>query len=350
MSLQANDLGPCWENLSDLQTGADAGATAVRSVVESALRQRNARQTVRLAPKYGSGSVDVDVHYSWTGCAGAATVIVLGGISAGREVCSHSTGAGWWDELVGVGRSIDLQRYRVLSIDWLCTTDLHSASAVSSEDQADVLAALLDVLGIAQVHAVIGASYGAMVGLAFAARHRTRLARLIAISGAHRAHPLATALRSIQRQIIRNGVAQGAVEPALALARQLAMTTYRGATEFADRFDQPPQLRDGRHCFAVEDYLVAAGQKFVARFDAQRYLSLSESIDLHRIVPGDISVPTTLIAVDSDRLVPSQDLRDLAAGLAGPTQLHELDSCYGHDAFLKEPVRIGALISSALTC
>src|SRR3546814_1220322 len=62
-----------------------------------------------------------------------------------------------------------LERWRVLAIDWLSPDQL-GAGSVSSEDQADALAALLGELGIAQAHAFIGSSYGAMVALAFAAR------------------------------------------------------------------------------------------------------------------------------------------------------------------------------------
>lgn len=303
---------------------------------------------VRIAPKHGRGPVEANVKYLWHGADGAPTVIVQGGISATCDVAAHGDTAGWWDDIVGAGRALDLTRFRVLSIEWLSGADLGTPDAVSSEDQADAIAGVLDALGIDCAHAFVGSSYGAMVGLALATRHPPRIGRLVAISGAHRAHPLATALRAIQREIIRGGAANGAIEPALALARALAMTTYRGADEFAERFDAEPELRDGRFHFPVEDYLAAAGRKFVARFDAARYLSLSESIDLHRVDPSALAVPATVVAVSSDRLVPSDDLRALAA--ASGADFVEIDSRYGHDAFLKEPARIGALIARALCC
>lgn len=310
-------------------------------------RPAHSEAVVRLTPRYGRGPRTVTLRYFWHGAADAPTVIVQGGISASRDVCSHGGNAGWWDDLVGAGKPLDLACHRVLSIDWLAAADLDGAAAVSSEDQAEALAALLDALGIDQAKAFIGSSYGAMVGLALAARHPARLGRLIAISGAHRAHPLATALRAIQREIVRAGVAAGTVDAALGLARQLAMTTYRGADEFAERFDAEPEFRDGRFHFPVEDYLAAAGRKFVARFDAQRYLSLSESIDLHRVDVAGLGLPCDVVAVSSDRLVPVQDLRDLAA--ATGARYHEIDSRYGHDAFLKETARIGALVADALS-
>lgn len=296
---------------------------------------------VTLVPRHGACACDARLRWSLAGTAGAPVVVALGGISASREVCA------WWDAQAGAGRAIDLRRFRVLGIDWLATDDLAGADAVAASDQADAIAALLDALGIARAHALVGSSYGAMVGLEFAARHPQRLRRLVAISGAHRAHPLSTALRHVQREIVREGLANGAPERALSLARQLAMTTYRGAVEFAERFDVEPEVSGGRGRFAVAEYLESQGARFVARFDARRFLALSESIDLHRVDPRTIAVPVTLIGVASDRLVPIEDLRELARALPDAT-LEEIDSRYGHDAFLKEPEQIGALLRAAL--
>jgi homoserine O-acetyltransferase len=187
-----------------------------------------------------------------------------------------------------------------------------------------------------------------MVGLALSVRHPQRLRRLVAISGAHRAHPLSIALRHIQREIVRAGLATGDPSAALSLARQLAMTTYRGAEEFGQRFDAEPEFRGERFHFPVEDYLTNAGARFVARFDARRFLALSESIDLHRIDPAALRVPSAVVAIASDRLVPLDDLRQLAAASGATATLHEIDSPFGHDAFLKEPERIGAVVRAAL--
>ncbi len=86
----------------------------------------------------------------------------------------------------------------------------------------------------------------------------------------------------------------------------------------------------------------------MSRFEPERFLALSESIDLHRIEPESIRVPTTVIGIGSDRLVPIADLAELAARIGVPSRLETIDSPYGHDAFLKEPERIGALIRTAL--
>ena len=310
--------------------------------------QHGTRRVV-LAPKYGNDEREVEVSYAWSGAVGAPTVIVQGGISADRQVTTldEDTPPGWWQALVGVGAAIDLARWRVLAIDWLDAGQL-GVGAVSSEDQADALAALLQSLGVTQAHAFVGSSYGAMVALAFGARHSRRVGKLVLLAGAHRPHPLSTAQRSVQRGIVRLGQASGQVGEALALARQLAITTYRGSAEFGRRFAGAPELRNERFHFPVEDYLEHQGRRFVERFDADRFLTLSESIDLHDVAPEGVPVPAMLIGFPSDRLVPLADLCELQRRLRGPATLEVVESPYGHDAFLKEPEQLAPLLREAL--
>jgi homoserine O-acetyltransferase len=315
---------------------------------EPAFDESVGERTIRLTPKHGDLARNVRVRFALNGAPGAPVVIVQGGISANRHAVATAGSAGWWDAIVGPGRAIDTTRLRVLAIDWLELADLGDAHAVGSEDQADALAALLDAFGIRRVHAYVGASYGAMVGLAFAARHPQRLQHLVAIAGAHRAHPLSVAVRNIQREVVRLGDRLGDPDAGLDLARRLAMTTYRGEREFAERCADAPSFEDGRFKFAEEDWLKAAGASFVKRFSVERYLALSESIDLHRVDPADVRVPVTLVGIASDRVVPLADLCELQRRCGAAATLHVIDSRYGHDAFLKEDAQIGALLQEAL--
>src|SRR5690606_9368002 len=175
-----------------------------------------------------------------------------------------------------------------------------------------------------------------------------RVDRLVAISGAHRAHPYATAWRSVQRAIVGLGGSASQRRSALSIARQLALLSYRTPDEFARRFDAPAAHRDGVVEFASQPYLQARGADFASRFDATAFLRLSESIDLHRVDPAAIRVPVTLVGNSEDRLVPIADLYALAESLPGRTRLHALRSIFGHDAFLKEHEGIAAILRGAL--
>lgn len=305
---------------------------------------------------HGGTLAGVHVAYRIAGPARAPVVAALGGISAGRQVMGSDTaGDGWWSVLAGPGRALDSDRYRVLGIDYLGgsgeTTGPRAGApfpSVSSYDQARILLAVLNHLGIASLHAIAGASYGGMVALAFAECFPDRVGRLLVISGADATHPMATAWRSLQRHILRFAQSHGLGREGLKLARALAMATYRSPEEFAARFRSAPRATPEGFRFAVEDYLFARGEHYAARYIPEAYLSLSESIDLHAIDAAQVATPTTLVAVREDQLVPLTDMRALSARLAGPHQLVEISSVYGHDAFLKEGEQLRPIFRSCL--
>lgn len=278
------------------------------------------------------------------GPAGAPVLVALGGISATRHVGAHEAdpSPGWWDAQTGPGRALDTARYRVLGLDWTVRP------AVSTADQATALAAALDGLGVDAVEAIVGASYGGMVALAFGARYPQRVHRLLVLSAAHESHPMATALRAIQRRIVRLATESGREGDGVALARALAMTTYRTADEFTARFETAPLASNGTLRFEVEEYLDRAGARFAERFNAGRFLALSESLDRHRMAPEEVRVPAHLLAVRGDTLVPPWQMRALQRRLGGPAYLTEIDSQFGHDAFLKEEKAVATYLAGAL--
>ena len=280
---------------------------------------------------------------------------MLGGISATRHVATseHDSSPGWWDSIVGPGCAINTNSFRVLGVDFLDggrRDDGQPERAVSTADQADAIARVLDLLGVSRLHAFVGASYGGMVALAFAERHPHRLDRVVAISAPHEPHPMSTALRGIQRRIVRLGLSTGQARDAMIIARELAITTYRSGGEFADRFDTAPaQLTENDACFPVESYLRYHGLRFADRWTPARFLALSLSGDLHRVNPRAIRTPAVIVAAEGDAIVPRQQLEFLAARLGGPVQLIDLPSTRGHDAFLTEPRELGRILDNALS-
>jgi homoserine O-acetyltransferase len=294
------------------------------------------------------------VAYRLTGPAGAPVVAALGGISAHRVVAGPK-GVGWWSEAVGPGGAIDTDCYRVLGIDYIggcgeSTTPAAGAKfpPLSAFDQGEAIREVLRSLQLPSLHAIVGASYGGMVAMCFALRHPACVGRLVLLSATDRTPALSTAWRSVQRQIVREALARGDGPAGLRLARALAMTTYRSAAEFEQRFCAAP-VRDGdRFRFAVEDYLFARGDHYAQQYRAESFLALSESIDLHDIDAGQVRTPTTLIAVREDQLVPLAKMEAFAARLGNLSRLVEIGSMFGHDAFLKEGAALKPIIETAL--
>ena len=318
---------------------APDSCTGLPPPAEAAPRAQRGEIAVAL-PMRHAGVRQVVLRYEVQGPVDAPVVFVAGGISAHRHVSASEAfpEAGWANALVAAGRTLDPSRQRILAFDYV-GADGRLDAPIDTTDQADAIAVLLDAREIGRLQAFVGYSYGAMVGLQFAARHPTRLQRLVAVSGAHRPHPYASAWRALQRRAVALGQLQCADAQGLALARQFAMLSYRTPEEFGERFDAPPEIVNGRVRCAAEDYLDAAGAQYVARTPVTAYLRLSESIDLHRLEPA---------AVEGDRLVPMADAVELIEGLGGRGRLRVLRSPYGHDAFLKETDRIDSILTSAL--
>lgn len=336
-------------------------------------------------PLYHGGRLSgIRIAWRLAGPANAPVVCALGGISANRRVfVPEDPRQGWWCEIVGPGGALDADRFRVLSFDYVggsgettgpvttqagpetaaglavvppakaagsLANDARPASPfpnVSTYDQAELLVRLLNNLGVKSLRAVVGGSYGGMVALAFGERYPERVSQLIVIGAADRTHPMATAWRSVQRRILRFALDCGRPRDGLQLARALAMSTYRSAEEFEARFDDAPVRDGGRFLFPVEQYLFARGTDFADRHKPEAILCLSESIDLHHVDATRIFVPTTIVAVREDQLVPLADLRGLAARLP-LAKLHEISSIYGHDAFLKESDQLRGIFTAAL--
>lgn len=308
-------------------------------------------------PLYFGGRLrDVDVAFRLVGCHDAPVVAALGGISAGRHVFGLvGEPAGWWEESIGPGRALDSDRYRVLGIDFLggshATTGPRHGEvfpSISAFDQATMIVCLLDHLGIDRLHGSVGASYGGMVTLALAQAHATRVRHAVVISAAHRTHPMSTAWRSVQRAVVRYSLTHDEGARGLTLARALAMATYRSAREFEERFSGDVERTADGFRFPVEAYLMARGASYAAHYRPEAFVCLSESIDLHRVEPESIHVPTTLVAVEEDQLVPVSDMRQLRDRLGGNCRLVEISSLYGHDAFLKETDVLRDVLAQAL--
>jgi homoserine O-acetyltransferase/O-succinyltransferase len=342
----SNDTKPA--SLQDTSAAAAGNHTQVREGVLAVPGEMKLH--------FGDKLDSVSIAWRLAGPANAPVVVALGGISASRRVwIPEEPRGGWWHEVVGPKLALDTQRFRILSFDYLGASadstgprDGAPFPTVSAYDQAEVLLRLINHLGITAVRAITGASYGGMVALAFGERYPDRVARLIVISAADRAHPMSNAWRVVQRRIVKFAIEAGQPAQGLELARALAMATYRSPEEFAARFSGAPRRNDnGQHVLPVEDYLFARGAEYAKSYRPDSFVCLSESIDLHRVDATRIFAPVTAIAVREDQLVPLGDMRAMVARLPN-AELHEISSVYGHDAFLKENRRLAPIFANVL--
>jgi homoserine O-acetyltransferase len=273
--------------------------------------------------------------------------VVLGGISGNRHACANEDGrSGWWSSIFGPDGPVGHGEFQVLGIDFVA--DPKGEFAPTTFDQAAIIRDTLAVIGEEAPYAIVGASYGGMVALAFAQKYQPDC-KLILFGAGAEPHPMATAARSLQRQVVALGKSGGKASEALAIARAMAMTTYRTPREFAARFAGG---LDGACPLSGSEpwsYLSARGKAFVESvMSPERFLSLSASIDRHKVDPAAIANDTLVIACTEDQVVPLPQCDALVAQLAGKAELRVIESIYGHDSFLTEPERVGALIREFL--
>jgi len=288
---------------------------------------------------------------------------------------------GWWEEMVGPGLPIDTGRYFVICSNVLggCsgTTGPGSVDSqtgqpwglrfplVTAEDMVDVQARLLDALGIDRLLAVAGGSMGGMQALAWVSRYPGRVDGVIAAATTARLGAQAIAFNEVGRAAIladpafRGGDYTADAQPAegLAIARMVGHITYLSQESMREKFGRRLRDRD-EHAFEfvsefeVESYLAYQGRRFVERFDANTYLYMTKAMDYFDWTPPAGPLPRFLVlSFSSDWLFPTAHSREIVRTLlarGADVTFAEIDSPYGHDAFLLEPERQGALIGAFL--
>ena len=295
------------------------------------------------------------IAWRLTGPEDAPLVCAMGGIWCDRRLFDPGdVRRGCWHEVVGPGRPLDSSMHRILSFDYVGGSGESTGPevggrfpSISTYDQAEALARLLDHLKVPSVRAIVGGSYGGMVALAFAERFPERVEALCIISAADRPHPMAIAWHSIQRHIVKFALQGERPQEGLRLARAVGLSLYRSSEEFAARFPCTPRLEDGEFVFPVERYLFVDAAESVGAFRAEAFLCLSESLDLHQVDATRIFVPTTAVGAREDQLVPLGDVRALVARM-GSAHLREISSIHGHDAYLREPEQLRPLLSTGV--
>jgi homoserine O-acetyltransferase len=289
---------------------------------------------------YGGVLNNLKVRYSIYGNISLPIIVVLGGISANHKVSGED---GWWNKIVGAQKAIDTEKHCVISIEYYSSVKKPNLKQklISSFDQARLIKQLLNYLNISKIQAIIGSSYGGMVALAFGELYSDYTDQIVCICAAHRNSIKSIALREVQRNIVK---ITSLSKEGVALARSLAMIGYRGEEEFEERFSTEPKIYNGKTNFDVSHYLNYNGMKFAESFDTNRYINLSNSIDIHKVDPTKISAQTLLIPIDSDQLVPKKIVKELQLLIKGQCRIESIHSKYGHDGFLLEDVKIGKII------
>jgi homoserine O-acetyltransferase/O-succinyltransferase len=325
---------------------------------------------------------------------------VYGRLNAARDnavlVCHALSGSAlvgsWWPEIFAPGAVLSLEHDFVICINMLgsCYGSTGPASMnpetgqaygpdfplVSIRDNVRAQARLLDSLGIRKLRLVLGGSIGGMQAIEWTIQHPERVERALVI-GVAPLGAMGLALNHLQRHAIRHDpeweggryLPQKPPRNGLALARQIAMISYKSPPLFEERFGRRPN-RNGEDPWLTEDhgsglvggrfdiagYLDLQGQRFIERFDANSYLSILRTMDTWDPLRGyaspseaysRIRAQISFVGISSDWLFPADTVRRFAEEIraaGGGADYREMNSEHGHDAFLAEQAELVRLL------
>jgi homoserine O-acetyltransferase len=310
-----------------------------------------------------SGAViaPVDVEYTDYGPRDAPVVVIH------HALTGDADSVAWWDTLVGPGRPVDTDRFRVVCSNLLggCrgTTGPSSTNPATGEpygldfplftvrDLVTVQRALLRVLGVSKVHAAVGGSLGGMQALQWSLDQPGEVERAVLICCTARLTAQNIAFTKVAREAVMR-------HDAMDVARMMAHITYLSVESMGMKFDRARRVPDAPMSFdsdfEVEHYLDYQAKIFLARFDPLTYIYLSRVMDYFDPFASHRGTPSTdylLVSFDSDWRFGTEHSKFIEAELlqrrASVTR-HEVRSPWGHDSFLMDVPEYHALVREFL--
>ena len=283
---------------------------------------------------------------------------------------------GWWDLMIGPGKTVDTEKYFVICSNVLggCvgttgpneinpkTNKIYGIDfpTITIQDMVKVQKILIDELKIKKLLSVIGGSMGSMQVLQWAASYPESLRSIISIAGALKHSAQNIAFDEAGRQSIMldpnwkkgNYLSEDTKpENGLSVARMIAHITYLSDAAFQKKFGRNLQEKKDLSFgfdidFQVESYLRYQGKSFVDRFDANSYLYMTRAMDYFDVSEQMIKNKKSIISnkirflvvsFTSDWLFPTKESRGIVSLLNSIGSLvssAEVVSDRGHDSFL----------------
>ncbi len=296
---------------------------------------------------------------------------------------------GWWDDMVGPGKGIDTDRWWVICPNILgscngttgpgsinpATGDPYGLDfpIITTGDMVEVQRRLVDHLGIERLYAVIGGSLGGFQVLDWSVRFPGMVRSAVSIASAAKLSAQGLAFNAVGRAAVLTdpGWLEGRYASdegprhGLAIARMIGHITYLSKVAMDDRFGRKLQSSDRfidnfSSEFAVESYLKHQGKSFTERFDANSYLYITKAMDYFDLARdhggldsafAEASARFLVISYTSDWLFTTRDSREIVRTLLRNNKnvsYIDIESQYGHDAFLVEFERLGRIMATFL--
>ena len=322
-------------------------------------------------------------------------ILILHALSGDAHVAGYHSPddrkPGWWNTMVGPGKAFDTNRYWVICSNIIggCSGSTGPGSVnpatdapyglsfpiITIGDMVETQRRLIDHLGIDRLYAVAGGSLGGFQVLEWTFRYPERCRSAICIASSARLSVQGLAFNAVGRYAITSdpgwngGAYHGDTGPrqGLAIARMIGHITYLSEPSMDSKFGRKLQNGDNYRYefetdFAVESYLQYQGRSFTERFDANSYLYITKAMDYFDVARqhgsigeafSRITAKYLVISYSSDWLFPTVQSHEIVRAIVKSgheVSFVEIDSPYGHDAFLVEHEKLGGIVAPFLGC
>ena len=339
-----------------------------------------------------------DIVYETYGSLNEAkdnVIVICHALTGSHHVAGTYEGdnkAGWWDGLIGQGKAVDTDRFFVI-----CTNVIGSCfgstgpmsprypynepyrykfPVVTILDMVKAQRILFDRLGIHSVHAIIGGSMGGMQALAFGVIFPNFAKKIIAMATTHATQPWAIAFNKVAQEAILKDpeFKNGYYDPkeihknglsGMAIGRMAGHISFLSHQSMERKFGREYKLNDGLYelfgKFQVESYLEYNSYNFTKWFDPLSYLYITKAINIYDLSRGYDSLEETLgkitaelylVSFEKDLLFLPSEMETIVATMKAigkdNVDYFEVESDYGHDAFLVEIDKIDQYVKDAL--
>ncbi len=309
-------------------------------------------------------------------------VVICHALTGSHHVAGKYEGdkkPGWWDAFVGDGKTIDTTKYFVICANVIgscfgstgptsLTKEDHRPyryrfPVVTVKDMVKAQRLLFDRLGIYKVEAIIGGSMGGMQALNFAVDFPSFSKKIIVLAATHATRPWTIAFNKVAVEAIRNDprfdngnydmneVKKKGLKGA-AIGRMAGHISFLSPYSMMDKFGRAYVSQDGlfdiNGRYQIDSYLEYNGENFPKWFDPLSFIYITKAINIYDVSRGYDSLEDALsrvkanmylISFKQDLLFIPEEMREIKETM---DSIHkecnyiEVDSDYGHDAFLVE--------------
>ena len=280
----------------------------------------------------------------------APIVLVNHALTGNAQVTGKN---GWWNDLVGEEKTIDTNKYTVLSFNVPGNGNdsfiIENYQDFTTRDIARIFIKGLEALNIEQVFTIIGGSVGGGIAWEILALEPNITEHLIPIATDWKSTDWMIANCYLQEQILNNS------SKPIEDARIHAMLCYRSPESFKEKFQRT--INQDLLIFNIESWLAHHGKKLQQRYQLSSYKLMNQllkTIDITRdsedfeTLMSKTKAAIHIVGINSDLFfTPKENLEtynELKKFKENVTY-SEIDSVHGHDAFLIEYKQLDHLLA-----